>query len=132
LIDPEISLSYPAGEPVELHHIYPKAWCSNSKSGTLIAILDKSKAGKDWVNSIANLMPLSRQSNNAWKIALPGQIIDQHHLKFDHLTQRLAALFIDENCFQLLRKGADGIPEFWHARGRLIARDLLSRARLSL
>jgi hypothetical protein len=132
LIDPDISLEYPIGEEAELHHIYPKAWCSNSKSGRLKAILDKSAAGKDWVNSIVNLMPLSRQSNNSWKIALPGQIIDQHHLKYDHLRQRLATLFIDERAFDLLRKGADGIPEFWEARGRLMANDLLGRARMAL
>jgi hypothetical protein len=132
LVDPSISLRFPSSEAVELHHIYPKAWCSNSKSGKLAAFLDKTKAGKDWVNSIANLMPLSRRSNNAWKIRLPGQMIAEQKISFSQIEERLKPLFIDKESFDLLLAGTDGIPRFWEKRANLIVKDLLRRTDIIL
>jgi hypothetical protein len=132
LVDPSISLRFPSNEAVELHHIYPKAWCSNSKSGKLSTILDKKAAGRDWVNSIANLMPLSRRSNNAWKIRLPGQMISEQKFSFIQMEENLKPLFIDKECFNLLVAGTDGIPKFWEKRTELLVKDLLRRTEIFL
>lgn len=132
LVDPAISLRFPSNEAVEMHHIYPKSWCSNSKSGKLATILDKTKAGKDWVNSIANMMPLSRRTNNAWKIRLPGQIISEQKISFSQMEDRLKPLFINEECFKLLLAGTEGIPKFWEKRAHLIVKDLLRKTEIIL
>jgi hypothetical protein len=132
LVDPSISLRFPSNEAVEMHHIYPKAWCTNSRSGKLAAFLDKETADKDWVNSIANMMPLSRRSNNAWKIRLPGQIISEQKISFAQMEDRLKPLFIDRDCFNLLIAGTDGIPKFWERRANLMVKDLLRRTEIVL
>jgi hypothetical protein len=131
LINASIDLRYPTGEGVELHHIYAKAWCRSSQSGALRTVLDPDAAGYHYVESISNLMPLSRHSNNRWKIALPGQIIVEERLRYDQLSEKLATLFIDADCFRLLESGVDGIPEFWKRRAAIIAQDLLNRTRVT-
>lgn len=131
LVNASLDLRYPKGEGVELHHIYPKGWCRSSQSGPLRSILDPGSAGRDFVESISNLMPLSRVSNNRWKIALPGQIIVEEALRYNQLAEKLVAVFIDSKCFQLLESGVDGIPEFWTRRADLIAQDLLNRTQVA-
>ncbi|WP_139335907.1 GmrSD restriction endonuclease domain-containing protein [Aromatoleum tolulyticum] len=131
IFDPSVSLCYPSTEPIELHHIYPKNWCRNNRTGDLATILDSQRAGRDFVNSIANLMPLSRTSNNAWKDANPGQFIETKRLSFSALRTALKPVFIDEECFRLLSSGSQGIAGFWGRRSMLIASDLVNRATVS-
>lgn len=132
VVDPEISLRFPSNVPVEMHHIYPRGWCDRSRSGALAEVLDPDRAGRDWVNSISNLMPLSRTSNNIWNAKLPGQLFRERNVEYSRIQDRLAAAFIDEECFRLLVAGADGIPQFWARRASLIARDLMKRTELLL
>lgn len=103
LLDGTTKLSFPITD-VEMHHIYPKSWCGNNKVGALANILDKEKAGKDWVDSTANLMPLSRKSNNAWKARIPGQALKEHAVTYDHVKQLLKPLHIDKPMFHILLK----------------------------
>jgi hypothetical protein len=131
LVNASINLSYPRGEVVELHHIYPKGWCRSSQSGSLRQILDPATAGRDYADSTANLMPLSRVSNNRWKIALPGQVIADERLRFDQLSEKLSAIFVDAEGFRLLESGVEGIPQFWKRRADLIAQDLLLRTKIT-
>jgi hypothetical protein len=132
MLDSSISLRHPSAEPVELHHIYPKSWCNSSKSGTLAMWLDRDKAGRDYINSIANLMPLSRRSNNDWKKKLPGQVFVERGIVYAALRKALEPQFIDEECFNLLWDGANGIPEFWNKRAALIASELVRRTQITL
>lgn len=132
LLDPTIKLSYPSAEQVELHHIYPKAWCNNSKVGELSLLLDRQKAGRNWIDSTANLMPMSRKSNNLWKSKVPGQVLVEMKISYAHVREVLKPAFINEEAFQLLLDGPRGLGEFWDLRAGLIADDLLARTNVSL
>jgi hypothetical protein len=132
LLDPQLKIGFPGGEPVELHHIYPRAWCNNSRAGELASILDKGIAGKNWVESIANLMPLSRKSNNIWKSKIPGQILQEKTAEYSVVKQAAKQVFIDEKAFDLLVQGARGLKEFWTRRAGLIASDIIGRTSVTL
>jgi hypothetical protein len=131
LIDPQLRIGYPTTD-VELHHIYPKAWCANSRTGELAILLDKAKAGKDWVNSTANLMPMSRKSNNRWKSKLPGQIFDEMGVEYSFIREAAEQVFIDEAGYQMLMHGSRDILQFWEHRASLMAADLIKRTQIQL
>jgi hypothetical protein len=101
LLDPAIKLSFPSSEQVELHHIYPKGWCNTSKVGDLTAYLDRSEAGRNWIDSAANLMPMSRKSNNAWKSKVPGQVLVEMKVTYQHVREVLKPAFINEAAFSV-------------------------------
>jgi len=132
IVNRSISLEYPRGKNVELHHIFPKAWCRSNKTSALVVYLDENEAGRDYVNSAANLMPMSRESNNAWKQKIPGQFLLENQLDYTSLEATLKPIFIDQHAFALLQRGAESIPEFWDYRAGLIADDLLGRTRVIL
>lgn len=127
LVDPAISLAFPGGETVEMHHIYPRSWCSNNQVGPLASLLNVQQAGRDWVNSVANLMPLSRQSNNLWKARVPGQLLRERNITFQQVQDIARAAFIDEVSFDYLREGTTHIQDFWNRRANAMAKDLLRR-----
>jgi hypothetical protein len=130
LVNNGVKLSFPSANPIELHHIYPREWCRNNKVGDLAKWLDEEKAGRDYVNSVANLMPLSRESNNKWKQKNPAQFLSERKLNFTNNQKNLRSLFIDEVAFGYLASGASGVKSFWDRRAELIADDLLTRTRV--
>jgi hypothetical protein len=132
LLDPQMRIGFPGGEPVELHHIYPRAWCNTSKAGELASILDKELAGKNWVDSTANLMPLSRKSNNIWKSKIPEQILQEKTAEYEVVKRAASQVFIDEKAFEYMVQGARRIKEFWTRRAELIASDLIGRTSVTL
>ena len=132
LVDTGRSLSFPSNEPIELHHIFPKEWCRNNRTGPLAPLLDEDKAGRDFVNSIANLMPLSRVSNNSWKQKIPGQFISERKLVFGNIREVLRPLFIDELAFECLSHGERDLLKFWEHRATLMAQDIAGRMKLML
>jgi hypothetical protein len=77
-------------------------------------------------------MPLSRQSNNAWRQQFPAQFISQHRLTFGPNEANLKNLFIDETAFGLLVGGTENIKAFWDRRAELIADSLLRNTRVIL
>lgn len=131
-LDPQTKLSYPSSEAVEFHHIYPKAWCTSNRVGDLKELLDKDAAGKNWVDSTANLMPLSRRSNNLWKSKIPGQVLHEKSVTYNVVKSAAEPVFIDATAFEALRQGSKGIPGFWTHRANLIADDLVARTKISL
>jgi hypothetical protein len=130
LINSARSLAFPSSTTTELHHIYPKKWCANNKAGALTSVLNPDVAGRDYVNSVSNLMPLSRESNQKWKAKIPGQFITESALSFESMANTLKPLFIDKHAFNLLSAGAESLPEFWHHRARSIASHLLALTRV--
>jgi hypothetical protein len=132
LLDPQVKIGFPGGEPVELHYIYPRAWCNSSKAGELATVLDKELAGKNWVDSTANLMPLARKSNNIWKSKIPGQILQEKKAEHGVVKRAAKQVFIDEEAFEYLVQGARRIKEFWNRRADLIATDLVGRTSVTL
>lgn len=133
LLDDNIDLRYPQqGSAVQLHHIYPRDWCRNNIVGNLAELLDPQVAGQDWVDAVCNLMPLSRQSNNTWKAKNPGQVIVERNITYAPVASILSKAYIDVQCFEALRRGADGIKEFWIHRADLIIRDLIQRMEITI
>lgn len=132
LLDPQLNISFPGGEPPELHHIFPRAWCASNYSGQLANILNKEQAGRNWVESTANLIPLSRKSNNTWKAKLPSQILVEEQAHFSIVKAAAKEVFIDEVAFEYLLEGSSKIREFWERRAGAIASDILGRASVTL
>ena len=131
-VQASIDLAYPSASPVELHHIYPKEWCRNNKTGELAAILDPAIARRDFVGSVANQMPLSRESNNAWRQKSPAQFIAESQITFSPNRENLKAVFIDERGFEYLSGGPQNVEKFWQHRAELIADALLQNTRVVL
>ena len=122
LLSPEVNISFPARTDIQLHHIYPRAWCRDNCTGDLSEWLDHPRvADKDWVGSAANLMPLTRESNLEWQSANPGKIIHQKNLSYDTHDKLFSDVFINKQAFHHLSEGAGGIPRFWNARAHTLA-----------
>lgn len=119
------ALAYPVSPSPELHHIYPKEWCRNNRAGELAEVLDPEHVGSDPSDAVANLMPLSRESNNAWRQKLPAQYIREADISFNPSRAAFESLFIDQKGFALLEAGPRHIAEFWRHRADLIAKHLL-------
>lgn len=126
LVDPDLSIDVLEGPKVQMHHIYPKSWCADNRTGKLADLLDRDKAGRDWVDSIANLMPLHRSTNNGWKSKSPGQVLIERNLEFSTHSRLLEQLYIDEYAFDLLKEGENGVKKFWEHRASKMADHLLS------
>jgi hypothetical protein len=131
-INTDIKISFPNNNEADLHHIYPKAWCRDNITDEIKKTLDIENSGKNWVDSVANRIPLSRPSNNEWKAKNPQQYIEQKSLSFNNLRGILTKALIDEDCFNLLLKGADGMVQFWDKRAKLIAKFIIDQTKINL
>lgn len=124
----EIGINSAGGS--ELHHIVPKGWCADNASGDKRGILVKDIAGRDYVNCIANLMPLSRSTNNLWKAKLPATFLAEHLITFESGSDFFSKVFIDRSCYDDLISDPPQLLGFWEGRAALMADDLLGRCRL--
>lgn len=131
-VNPDIDLSYPHAETRQLHHIFPKQWCRGNAYEEMKDVLDKNRAGRDYIDSIANLIPMDRTSNKQWKEYAPRRFFEEKGLSFAPLRDRLEPLFIDKTGFDLLMQGARGLPQFWQHRARLMAEDVLRRTEVTI
>lgn len=132
LIAPETSIAYPSESPVELHHIYPLSWCANNKHGELKSVLDPNLSEFDYARSIANLTPLTRESNNTWKAKTPGQALSETSTTLEVARNRLETHFISESAYHVLMEENPSPERFWEIRAAGIAEELLKRCRVSL
>ena len=115
------------GEPVEIHHVFPIAWCEANNTGKLRDHLGDDDEN-DRVYAVVNLMPLSRKSNNAWKAMDPAKMIQDESLSYASRKVVCDSAFIDEEAFRYL---ATQQPlQFWKHRARAIAKDLHGRMQL--
>lgn len=126
LLDPAVELSYPADDAVDLHHIYPRDWCKNNRHGALANALDPQAAGRNYVESIANLIALSRESNNWWRARAPGLALMERGITYDNAKQRFDSLFISRDAYELLTSEVPRPKEFWDLRASGIADQLLA------
>jgi hypothetical protein len=127
--DPDVSIAFGSGN-MQLHHIYPKDWCANNQSGDLAQFLDKDRAKKDWVNSAANLIPMSRASNLQWRKKFPAQYIEERSLTYDVRPDLWSLYFVSRPAFDGLSAGPEALPEFWHLRAEAITDELLHRMKV--
>jgi hypothetical protein len=132
LLDPGVSISFPSSKPVELHHIYPQAWCANNQHGDLIAVLEPNIAEHDYARSVANLTPLTRESNNIWRAKTPGQALAEKDLQSEVAKSRLDSHFISPETFAILTAATPNPLSFWEERASAIADVLLGRCVVDL
>ena len=130
LLDSDVSLESPLANDFELHHIFPKRWCTTNAVGELKQLLDEREAkGRDWVNSASNLMPLSKISNQKWTSKAPGQVFVEEGVTFDVRRDDFERAFIGRVEFDLLSQEHNSpehkdVGEFWRSRGKRIAEHL--------
>lgn len=134
VFDPEIVISFPGGNDNRaIHHIYPKKWCRTNVNGRLRSVLDPDRAGRDWVNSISNQMPLAKRTNSVWSSAIPAQFLETRDIECKTHGKQLRSVYISEDAFKVLAKSGQADPEaFWRLRADAIATDLLERMKVSI
>lgn len=125
LINPAVPIAYPAEAAVELHHIYPKDWCKNNVGGALKEHLTTTLAGRNFRESLANLMPLSRESNLWWRARVPSAALEQKHVSYALSQDVLDSLFITQKSFYLLTASDPRPAEFWNQRASDIGEYLI-------
>ena len=124
-------INFPARSDIQLHHIYPQAWCRDNRTGQLSRWLDPNTSEQDWIRSAANLIPLTRESNLEWRAANPSAILRQKDLTYTSHGKLFSDLFISREAFDFLKSGADGIPRFWVARAESLATHLKGLLRVA-
>lgn len=117
---------------VELHHIFPKKWCSNNATDEYEHLFNSKKSEIDFVNSIANQMPLSPVTNKEWKDMSPGAYVAKYGLRFESVSETLEKVGIDEPLFDLMTLDAKGAEAFWNKRAEKMASVLLKNTKVSL
>ena len=125
-VDSQTSIQFGSGA-LQLHHIFPRDWCANNSSGTLASVLDKKSSRYDYINSPANLMPMSRNSNLLWRKKSPAQFIEESEITFDMNADLWSAYFIPKDLFALLSSTVPDPEAFWLGRGELISSEIYRR-----
>jgi hypothetical protein len=129
VIDTNTPISFGSSD-VHLHHIFPKDWCSNNKSDSLLEVLDKKLAGRDYINSPANLMPMARKSNLLWRKKSPSQAISEFDLSYDNNSDLWAAYFVSREAFQILANAIPDPKSFWEVRANSIGSEIMRRMKV--
>ncbi|WP_229800399.1 hypothetical protein, partial [Vogesella alkaliphila] len=103
---------------VDMHHIFPKAWCKDNSSS--FPGLDK------YTNSIANLVPLSAKSNGEhWKSKSPKTAIENLGITWDACADYFELAIINEDLFKKLNEPSPDPIDFFQRRAELIANQLM-------
>lgn len=108
-------------ERVELHHIFPKDWCRNNR-GQFTGLGDGDSLNPT-VDSFANLIPLSAESNKKWLAKSPPTALQDFQITFPTHRDLLTSAAIDEEAFSLLVNLK--VDQFWDRRARNIAERLV-------
>ncbi|GEM_PF-1005798 len=115
----------------EIHHVYPTRWCRENASNEYKELLSQDGEGPNFANSIANLMPLSRELNSEWSSKSPATFFAAKGVQYEGaVAEALGQVFIDKEGFELLRQGLPSIKKFWLHRAGLIADHLLEQTKL--
>lgn len=110
----------------ELHHIYPKKWCKDNKVPENTKYLEVSRDLQDWINSPANLMPMSGASNKLWDSKVPSSALHSLQINSDQQHDLLDRYFVDEMGRKLLEGGPAKVGEFLEYRKELLKKACLS------
>ena len=127
-----VDVSFPGDAKLELHHVFPRRWCANNGCEQRISILDELESGRDWINSVANLIPLSRKTNNDWKDKLPATFLHEKSISHARSRDFCEKSYIDFELFEILRSDSPDVIDFWRRRSRIIAESLLEMTILTV
>lgn len=104
---------------VELHHIFPGKWCSDNHAHHPIFEINE-----EIVNSIANLVPMTAESNKKWQTRSPATAIQDFELTTADHQKIFNEAFIPEEAYRLLHNPVPNPEEFWKIRATFIAEKL--------
>lgn len=126
LLEPDNSIEMGrAPEPVEMHHLYPRAWVRNN---ILKVHLDEWKqTGNGSVECVANLTPMLRSSNARWKDKVPGRALTDSMVNSGSHSSTLEAHALSGEILEALTAPVSDPPTFWRLRAAVLADDLGSR-----
>lgn len=127
-----LDISFPGDDELELHHIYPRKWCQNNSYRELLKNLGEEEGARDWVNSIANQMPLARKTNNRWKDKSPRTFLVEGSITFEKSRSFFDSVSIDSDLFGLLAGSEADIFQFWKLRSAKLARGLVELTNLTV
>lgn len=125
LLEPGRKIGFPDAEPAEIHHFFPTSWCASNRHIVVSSDVDDDGVEMNLPQSIVNLMPLSRSSNNIWKAKHPAQVVAERNLSFSDVSGILGAAFIDREAFELATGANSNPAAFWDRRARLYADALM-------
>lgn len=126
LLEPTCSIeSGKSPEPVEVHHLFPRAWVRNNIQ--TVALNDWKNNGAGTVECVANLTPMLRSSNSAWRAKAPGKALTDADVTPTTHAAVLSSHWLDGQLFEALVDQADGLPRFWQLRADAIAEQLVQR-----
>jgi len=114
----------------EFHHIYPKKWCKSNKDGKLADVLSTDPSDQNFVYSVANLTPLSKESNLAWRDKVPGQVLIERNIDYDVHRNLFESAFIDETSFKILKSSPPNPEKFWERRAKNMAQYFVELTRV--
>jgi hypothetical protein len=99
---------------VDLHHIFPRQWLSDNK----IAVSSNQSQSKpqEAANAIANLIPLSADSNKKWKTKAPHTAIHEFNLTWDAVESRFDGAGISHAAYEILVAAGHDEVSFWKLR----------------
>ncbi len=126
------SMEYPGQANIDLHHIYPKDWCRNNFTADVKAELDPSNSGRDWIDSMANLMPLTAASNISWSAKSPATFLEERSITYSTVEAALKPAMIDREAFEMLRAKTQNPKPFWERRAGLIVDNLFDLTNIKL
>lgn len=101
---------------VQLHHIFPRAWCKNNEK-TTDSVSEALEAYG--VNCAANLIPLEASSNNKWSQFSPATAIKSFGLAFEGSAELYNNAFVGVDEFESMAK--DDLKSFLEGRAKRMA-----------
>ncbi|WP_160317872.1 DUF262 domain-containing protein [Cobetia sp. UCD-24C] len=102
---------------VQLHHVFPRAWCKNNKGSPNSSVLEALNNYGE--NCAANLIPLEALSNNNWSQLSPATAIKTFQLSFKDNVDLYGNGFIGVKEFECMEK--DDLKSFLEGRAQRIA-----------
>lgn len=114
----------------DLHHIFAKRWCKDNLTNANKEYLTVSKEGRNWVDSPANLIPMSSKSNKKWDTMEPSAAMGSLGVKTEEQLEQLRKYFIDADCLKLLEQGGVSVGGFLQARAKLLQKEIVRLMRV--
>lgn len=125
LLEKSLEVGSGAGEEVDLHHIFPRAWCRDNG-------YEANSQRYDSANSVANLMVMTRDSNRFWSSKVPAVALEASNISWENSGSTAKSHFIDQKSFDVLKVTPPNPDHFWERRAAALANELVTLASLDL
>lgn len=117
---------YNAEGGLQLYQIFNRDWLKNNVTLENEAYFDKTKSDADWINSPANLVPMSRTSNLQWKKLEPISELQRLYTTSQEQKNLLNRYFISAESIGLVSENAGNVGDFFEQRSKAITDEINS------